>query len=77
MGMARVHTAKKLTSARKKAVRKAAGERPPLEDLRAVMAPFADIEVAEPAVKPDAATMRAIRKAVRDYYQNPRALERT
>lgn len=39
------------------------------------MAPFADIEVAEPAVKPDAATMRAIRKAVRDYYQNSKALE--
>jgi hypothetical protein len=57
-------------------MRKAAAESAALEALRAVMAPFADIEVAEPAVKPDAVTMRAIRKAVRDYYQNPKALER-
>jgi hypothetical protein len=75
--MAKVHTAKKSTPARKKAMRKAAAESAALKSLRAVMAPFADIEVAEPAVKPDAATTRAIRKAVRDFYQNPRALERT
>jgi hypothetical protein len=75
--MAKEHTAKKRTLALKAPKGKAASESPALKALRAAMAPFADIEVAEPAVKPDAATMRAIRKAVRDYYRDPKPVERS
>jgi hypothetical protein len=75
MRMAKEHTAKKRKSAPKEAKRKAAGESATLKALKAAMAEFADIEVAEPAVKPDAATMRAIRKAVRDYYRDPKPVE--
>jgi len=52
------------------------GETAALRSLRAALADFADIQVVAPAVKPDAATVRAIRKAVSDYYRDPKTLER-
>lgn len=40
------------------------------------MGAFEDIEVAEPAVKPKPEVARAIRKAVREFYQRHDARER-
>jgi len=63
----------KSTSARGKPKR----DTPALRSLRAALSDFADIRVVTPAVRPKPAVIRAIRKAVRDYYQDPKTLERT
>jgi hypothetical protein len=70
---------KKMTPARIAASKKAAGSRRAhgkrLRELKQVMAEFDQVDVAEPAVKPDRATARAIRKGVRAFYQKRDALE--
>lgn len=71
--MVKEHIRKKRIAARGKAKR----ETPALRALRAALADFADIRVVTPAVRPKPAVIRAIRKAVRDYYRDPKTLERT
>lgn len=72
--------AKKITPARVAGMTKAAaargGNRRRLGELKQAMGDFDDIEVAEPAVKPEPEVRKAIRKAVRAYYRRD-ALERT
>jgi len=56
--------------------KRAMPDTPALRALRAALADFADIEVVAPAVKPKGIAARAIRKAVRDFYRDPKTLER-
>jgi hypothetical protein len=69
--MVKKHVRKRVTTTRGKPKR----ETPALRALRAALADFADIRVVAPAVRPEPAVSRAIRKAVREYYRDPEALE--
>ena len=74
MPMAKKRDRRKSPTARSKPVREAAA----LKALRAALVDFADVEIVAPAVKPKGAgTQRAIRKAVREFYQDRKMLERT
>ena len=71
--MAKEHIRQRLAPTRRKAMRETAA----LRALRAALADFADVEVVAPAVKPKGIATRAIRKAVHDFYHDPKTLERT
>jgi hypothetical protein len=70
---------KKAMPARAAAMRKSAearmAHRKRLRELKHAMAEFDRVDVAEPAVKPDPEAAKAIRKAVREFYQERDALE--
>jgi hypothetical protein len=56
--------------------RRNAQARAALRALKRAMADFEGVEIAEPAVKPEREIARAIKKAVRAFYQKHDAVER-
>jgi hypothetical protein len=76
MAKAKIIVAHSPTALNSVEARKSVHARVALRALKRAMGDFDEVEVAEPAVKPKREAARAIKKAVRAFYQKRHAVER-